>query len=298
MTPTPFIRISTCEELRGQQGLHPLLELFSASSRLGPELEPDRLIYMDLPAEGIALIEATRTSEGIAVLQQVMFSPEVRHEHRLAMWQAGIAWAKSKNPVAIQVFCLTKEDGEILAELGFPITTEILLFGRDSEGGSGPIDQAIHQTTYEQELPALVSILERTLVDSQDIPESISLHRPLDLLQSWVEGSLADETVVLVAESQNERVGLLVATLERYAEGMTGYQIQYLGVAPAHRRQGWGSRLLKQFLQVAQAGGVQKISVFTDHRNLPAIQLYKQFGFGEFEELRMPIVFQRVGQLT
>ena len=174
------------------------------------------------------------------------------------------------------------------------MTTEIIVLGADLGDHSDPRDAAIRQTSYECELPGLASLVGRTLVGSLDIPESIPLHAPEELLQSWVGESPANEMMLFVAEAEGEQVGLLVATFARYTDDIPGYKIEYLGIADDHRRQGWGSRLLKQFCRQAHADGVLKASVFTDQRNIPAIQLYKRFGFREFEELRMPIVFQRL----
>ena len=292
MIPTSSVRICTCEELRGQGGLHPLLEHFVA---LGPNGVFDRLIYLDLPSGEFGLLGASVESGGIAHLQSLVILPDALREHRMALWQAGVAWAVSQRPAAIQIYCSSNaEDRGILAELGFPVTTEIIVFGADLCESSEPPDAAIRQTSYEREQGELASLVGRTLVGSLDIPESIPLHAPDDLLKSWVGKSLANETMLLVAEAEGELVGLLVATFARYADDITGYKIDYLGVAVDHRRQGWGSRLLRQFWRIAYAGGVLKASVFTDQRNHPAIQLYKQFGFQEFEDLRMPIVFQRL----
>lgn len=293
MTPSSSVRICTIEELTGQAGLDPLLEHFVA---LGSNSLFDPLIFLDLPSGEFGLMGASLESGRIAHLQSLAIPSNALREHRWALWQAGIVWAVSQRPAAIQIYCSSAaEDQEILAELGYPVTTAIVALGADVSDRCEPPDPAIRDTSYECELPGLAGLIDCTLVGSLDVPESIPLHGPEELLRSWVGESPANETILLVAEAENERVGLLVATFARYADDVTGYQINYLGVAVDHRRQGWGSRLLNQFLRRVHAAGVPKVSVFTDQRNVPAIQLYQQFGFREFEELRMPIVFQRLG---
>ncbi len=142
----------------------------------------------------------------------------------------------------------------------------------------------------------LVPLLELTLVNSLDIPESIAIRRPEDLLRSWINGPTSAETVILVAESAGQMTGFVVATFEQHTDEETGYQIHYLGVAEPHRRLGWATRLLKQLFHMAHDAGVEKFAVNVDKRNEPAIQLYKRMGFHEFKELRLPIVFQRLDQ--
>ena len=295
MTPTPAVRICTCNELHGQTGLHSFLEFFSTLVENEFYCADDRLIFMELPDGWLILIKASLDSDGIAHLQSIAFCPTARHEQRIALWQAAIAWAKSEGAVAMEICCSSDSaDQAVLDELGFPVTTEIVTLGRERAEIVEPLDPAIRQTSLNAEQLALVELVERTLIDSLDIPESIPLRQPEHLLRSWLEESPSDEVVSLVAESENELVGLIVATLGRYADDITGYQINYLGVAADQRRQGWGSRLLTQLLRLVQQRGVAKVSVFTDRRNHPAIQLYQRFGFREFTELRIPIVFQRI----
>ncbi len=293
MTLSSSIHICTCEELRGQVGLHPLLGIFAKPAELGPICDPDRLIYLDLPNGGIVLIEASLDACHIAYIGPIISYREVLREHRLAVWQAGVKWAQARGATAIQIICSSNtDDADILRELGFPVTTEIVQLTLNRCDVAVSVDLEIRSASYVSEQPALLRIASRTLIDSLDIPESIPLHRPEDLLAEWVNEESREESVILVAETRGEMVGLLVAAISITPQDKKpSFHINYIGVAPDHRRKGWGARLLTQLFRLANEDEVERVSVVTDQRNFPAIQMYEKAGF-KADELRMPIVFQ------
>ncbi|MBI3757291.1 MAG: ribosomal protein S18-alanine N-acetyltransferase [Deltaproteobacteria bacterium] len=60
-------------------------------------------------------------------------------------------------------------------------------------------------------------------------------------------------------------------------------EVQILNVAvhPNYRRQGVAERLLRYALDIGQQNGAQSANLEVRRSNLPAIQLYKKFGFRE-----------------
>jgi GNAT superfamily N-acetyltransferase len=302
MSLSSLVRISSQKELRGQKGLHPLLNAFVDVDQSAPQRDRDRLIYLDLPRGGLAIIEATMNSGRIVELFQATLHPAGLREHLLVIWEASINWARSQRAVAVQIIYLKQSgSGDVLAEMGFPTTTQILVLEKENCQGEipeYPPDPSIRRASVEQEWESLVRLLGLTLVKSLDMPESIVLRRPEDLLRSWIMGRTREETLILVAESQGQMVGFVVATHAPDGAEDLGFEIHYLGVAEAHRRQGWAKRLLKEIFRTANDAGVEKFAVYVDERNLPAVTLYERMGFREFEELRYPIVFQRLEQTT
>ena len=292
MSLSSSVRISSHEELRGQTGLHPLLEAFVDSEHPQSDRDLDRLIYLDLPRRGLAVIEASVSSENIAEFLLATYHPAGRREHL----------ARKQGAAAVQIYYLKQSSSEdVLEELGFPTTTQIVVLGREDKEDVPRVqlpDPSIRRASSEQEWPALVHLLELTLVNSLDVPESIPLRHPDALLRSWSKGYTSEEILILVAESQGQMVGFVVATHDPDGEEDSGFTIHYLGVTEAHRRQGWATRLLEQFFRLAHDVGDGKFAVYVDVRNQPAIQLYQRFGFREFEDLRLPIVFQRLDQAT
>ena len=65
--------------------------------------------------------------------------------------------------------------------------------------------------------------------------------------------------------------------------------INEIGVAPAHRRQGIGKRLLQAILEHAREAGCTEAWVLTDRKNTAAMGMYESVG--GFETLPDPTMF-------
>ena len=211
----------------------------------------------------------------------------LNHLQRRDLWQAGIEWARSSHAAAIQILCEPHSvDGEVLASLGLIRTTEILAFVLVPAHDIPPSesDPAIRVAAPDSEFPAIIDLIAHTLVDSLDIPEAIPLRSPDLMYRAWAEDAAPALPLTVIAETSDGLCGLLVARQQGDA-----VEIFYLGVTPEHRRQGWGSRLLRELLRTT---GDRPVSTFVDARNLPAIALYDRFGFRE--EMRIPLVFHRL----
>lgn len=86
----------------------------------------------------------------------------------------------------------------------------------------------------------------------------------------------------------NESALSLVA---RADENVVGYiclwkileeiQISNVAVSPGYRRRGIGQKMMEKMLTLAQERGWKKITLGVRISNLPAISLYKKFGFRE-----------------
>jgi ribosomal protein S18 acetylase RimI-like enzyme len=65
-------------------------------------------------------------------------------------------------------------------------------------------------------------------------------------------------------------------------------ELVYLGLSPALRNQGLGSRVLRQGLAAALAHRLgrhaEEVTCAVDTRNAPAIALYQRFGFASFTQ--------------
>jgi ribosomal protein S18 acetylase RimI-like enzyme len=200
---------------------------------------------------------------------------------RQSLWQAAIHWATSQRAGALQIVCSLEDLGP-LAQLGWECTTEILqLVRRPGAAESEPSDPAIIASS-ELRGPEAVELVVRTLIDSLDLPEALTIRTPLALLQSWHESIPLMNRLILTARSPEGPVGILVA-----GPGTEGVEIRYLGIDNRYRQQGWGRRLLHAAVQ--RNAGVP-ITAFVDARNRPAVQLYERIGF--VEEHRSPLCFR------
>lgn len=290
MTHDSLIRICSVESLRGQPcgDLMMQLMVWAGLERLDSQSPSEFVVCLEYPEGKSACMTASVGADGIARLGPIMIQASA--QLRRAIWLAGIEWARERGVAAVQISCHRDNDGTLLADMGMPILTDICWFECSQLRVTGFDDDAILSPNFDRIHGVLTTLVPATLSNSLDLPEVLPFRTSELMIRDWMSGPKAGQ-LTLIAQPGNEPVGLLVAS-----KSEAEYHINYLGVAANHRRQGWGARLLKQFLRLAHADGVMKASVFTDQRNVPAIRLYKQFGFRELEELRMPLVFRRMGE--
>ncbi len=243
-------------------------------------------MILDRRGGGVACLGAGVDRERIAMIGPILTQKPLETNERLAIWHVALGWALAQNPAAIQVACDgATEDRAMLAGLGYSITTEIGSFVCDQIPWMISDDDSMTLCTLDPDSDELVTLVQRTFVESLDIPEALPLRSPRQMIQGWQEDG---ETRSWVAQSPEGPVGLLVA----HQRGDTA-EITYVGVVDGQRRRGWGNRLFTQFLKWAKHQGIERITVIVDRRNSPAIQLYKRFGFRE-EEVWMPVVFRKL----
>lgn len=80
--------------------------------------------------------------------------------------------------------------------------------------------------------------------------------------------------------------GKLVATVMAGYEGHRGW-INYLAVAPEHRRQGFGRRMMDAAEERLRETGCPKINLQIRRSNSQAIDFYRSLGFLEDESISM-----------
>ncbi|MCM3706913.1 MULTISPECIES: GNAT family N-acetyltransferase [Cytobacillus] len=97
----------------------------------------------------------------------------------------------------------------------------------------------------------------------------------------WIERSLQSGDLILIAEINQEVVGML--NLRRSKSKKVNH-LGYFGISiqEEHCNQGLGSKMMKQFLQWAKGEpGLEKICLEVFAYNERAIHMYKRFGFRE-----------------
>lgn len=67
--------------------------------------------------------------------------------------------------------------------------------------------------------------------------------------------------------------------------------INEIGVAPSHRGQGIGKRLLRELLEVAQEHGCAEAWTLTERANSAAMQLYRSLGGVEAQQQQVMFTF-------
>ena len=108
-----------------------------------------------------------------------------------------------------------------------------------------------------------------------DIPELLQKRIPAESFESLRLLAADDTEHWRVALHQGTAAGLVLPT--PLPDGTA--EIQYLGVAPAYRRQGLGQSLVADAIEAAASLGATLLTVHVDARNAPALRLYESRGF-------------------
>lgn len=98
---------------------------------------------------------------------------------------------------------------------------------------------------------------------------------------AWSEAALASTlasplTAAFTAYRDGAMVGYLLSSFLA-PEG----ELLRIGVHPAHRRCGLGACLMERFLKAAENGGCTDLFLEVRADNLPALSLYRRFGFSD-----------------
>jgi ribosomal-protein-alanine N-acetyltransferase len=123
----------------------------------------------------------------------------------------------------------------------------------------------------------MTDIFLRALVE-EDLPAVLAIEETA-FLSSWTQASFLHElhsphSQLTAAERQGEVVGYICCW---YVADEV--HILDIAVRPESRRQGVGERLLRHALVVGQQKGAQSAILEVRQSNLPAIALYRKFGF-------------------
>jgi GNAT superfamily N-acetyltransferase len=114
-------------------------------------------------------------------------------------------------------------------------------------------------------------------VDQLVYPEMKTLEGTGRMIQAVRSGATApfDEEASLIALHEGAPCGGLLFTRSAANQGFAAA----MAVAEAHQRKGLGKALLTQALLAAQAQGVEFVELAVTAENIPAVHLYRRFGF-------------------
>lgn len=103
----------------------------------------------------------------------------------------------------------------------------------------------------------------------------VPLHFTPEMLSRHMSRAQVDPALSRVLQLDAEAVGVSLAALDGEVAYLAGF-----GVAPSHRRGGWGHRLLGEQLVALHAAGIAEVQLEVIDTN-PARHLYAQAGFVE-----------------
>lgn len=123
--------------------------------------------------------------------------------------------------------------------------------------------------------------LEQTYQQSQDCPEINGVRSLEEVLEGHRAQGRFDPDRWWLACVDRAPVGVLLLT-ELPENG--DWEVAYVGLIPAARRQGLGRELLGCALRAARAAGAPQVVLSVDARNQPAWYLYRSLGFRPAEQ--------------
>jgi mycothiol synthase len=123
---------------------------------------------------------------------------------------------------------------------------------------------------------------------SLDCPEINGLRSAEDIVAGYraVPGCRLERW--WLARYQNTPVGVLITAASQ--EPAT-WELLYIGLVPAARRQGFGMELTRAAMAQARAAAAARLILTVDRRNLPAQRMYASLGFEQYERREVYMAF-------
>jgi mycothiol synthase len=124
-------------------------------------------------------------------------------------------------------------------------------------------------------------VLLNTYVDTLDCPEVNGVRQIDEIIEGHRAQGFYDPDRWWLAFDASNPVGVLLLTEVPH---WNGWDLSYLGVAPAYRRRGVGRELTRKALLEASQANAGQLTLALDVRNIPASRLYRSMGFRYFDE--------------
>ena len=127
----------------------------------------------------------------------------------------------------------------------------------------------------------LLGLVEETFVETRDCP-FLGAHRTTDEIVSGFENTGdSKQSHWQILFHEGDPVGCVLGAHHRAAALM---EWAYVGLVPAMRRQGRGRWLCQKGLQEADLLNCRTVALAVDQQNEPALKLYAQFGFENWDQ--------------
>jgi ribosomal protein S18 acetylase RimI-like enzyme len=145
-----------------------------------------------------------------------------------------------------------------------------------------PLPPGLVLESFREGLDAdTIEALERSYIDTLDCPGLTGLRRGEDILAGHRGAGRLDPSLwTLVRARGGSRAGRVVATcLMNPQPASAAVELVYLGIDPDFRGKGLGGALLARGLDAVSRRSERRVTLAVDDRNLPALALYRRFGF-------------------
>ena len=175
--------------------------------------------------------------------------------------------------------------GAALGEAGFRYLTRLQYLSRPGayrdrdEHSASDLDWVGYA---DEAAPLFRRALELSYVESLDCPELAGLRQTDEVLAGHRATGVFEPALWWVACRGGAPVG--IGLLNRIGAD-AGLEIVYLGVAKAARGTGVADALLARIAAAARERSVRRVTLAVDHRNVPALRMYRRWGFAKDAEL-------------
>lgn len=192
-----------------------------------------------------------------------------------------------------------EEQSRELAENGFPRLTDLVFMNRSVSMASKASDQsnALNSNVWTSEPfdeasngVDFANLVEQTYESTCDCPELNGSRDGWESLESHRQSGLHSPNLWRLFRHEGQPAGLLLLT-EHPPEAV--WEVVYFGVAPQFRGMGFGQRVLEAGIDLAREHEILEIVLAVDVRNSPAMRLYEQLKFEQFDRR---IVHARIRQ--
>jgi len=182
-----------------------------------------------------------------------------------------------------------EEQSREFAENGFPRLTDLVFMNRPVSPNSETSDQRdesnsevwISEPFDEASNGAdFAKLVEQTYESTCDCPELNGSRDGWESLESHRQSGLHSPDRWRLFRHEGQPAGLLLLT-EHPPEAV--WEVVYFGVAPQFRGMGFGKRVLEAGIDLARKSAILEIVLAVDVRNSPAMRLYEQLKFEQFD---------------
>jgi ribosomal protein S18 acetylase RimI-like enzyme len=198
------------------------------------------------------------------------------------MVRFGCLWLRQRGAKLTQCLLAPGELalGKPLIRNDVPHITALCYLRRSLSQNIPPDDGRIQFVPYAAQPHRFGETLVRTYEATQDCPELTGARTIDEILEGHRAQGEHDPARWWLALHGAKPAGVLLMTkLAEYAS----WDVCYVGIVPAARRQGLGRQLMLHALAQAAQARVAQVTLSVDDRNTAAWALYRQLGFAQFD---------------
>jgi len=162
----------------------------------------------------------------------------------------------------------------LLKMAGYQAETTLLLMSRPIASETGRPASPLRFLSCSDH-PFLAGILEQTEVESGDIPAIHGIRSGSDILATFQQEASRSSRAWYVVRHQENPVGCLLLASNRLEESCS---IQYMGLLPGFRAQGWGRFMVEYAQHWGWLQNARSLRLMVDSQNQRATRLYQKCG--------------------